>query len=130
MRLVHAAIAALTLLAANTVASRAGLDVAAAPPKGANLSLVVMEAPGCDYCEIFRRDVLPAYEASERAKDMPVRFVDINDAAADALGLEGPVDVVPTFVVLKDNKEIGRIPGYTGPEYFFHHINYLLTSAP
>ncbi len=130
MRTVLAATAALLLFAASTPASRAGLDATAPVPQGPNLSLVVMEAPGCDYCEVFRRDVLPAYEASPRAKEMPVRFVDINDEAANLLGLDSPVDVVPTFVVLKNNKEIGRIPGYTDSEYFFHHINYLLTTAP
>lgn len=110
--------------------SQAGLDIDAPPAAATAMQLVVMEAPGCDYCALFRRDVLPSYETSERAKDLPIRFVDINDEEMTAIGLEAPVDIVPTFVVLKNNKEIGRIPGYTGPEYFFHHINYLLTSAP
>lgn len=110
--------------------THAGLDVDAPAAGSATMELVVMEAPGCTYCTLFRRDVLPSYENSERAKDVPIRFVDINDEAADALGLDGPVDVVPTFVVLKNNKEVGRIPGYTGPEIFFHTINYLLAGAP
>ncbi len=108
----------------------AGLDVDAPMPKAGNMELVVLEAPGCTYCTLFRRDVLPSYEASPQSKDLPIRFVDINDEAADALGIDYPVDIVPTFVVLKNNKEVGRIPGYTGPEFFFHTINYLLSTAP
>lgn len=109
--------------------SHAGLDpVAPVPQSDGTFELVVMEAPGCTYCTLFRRDVLPSYEASERAKDMPIRFIDVNDEAAAALGLEAPVEIVPTFVVLKNNHEIGRIPGYMGPEYFFHTINHLLSS--
>lgn len=121
--------AAMVFVAAQS-ATHAGLDVDAPAMGAATMELVVMEAPGCTYCTLFRRDVLPSYETSERAKDVPIRFVDINDEAADALGLDGPVDVVPTFVVLKNNKEVGRIPGYTGPEIFFHTINYLLAGAP
>ena len=109
---------------------QAGLDIDATIPKGSNLELVVMEAPGCTYCGIFRRDVLPAYEASERAKDVPIRFLDVNDVSSTKMDLETPVDIVPTFVILKDNKEIGRIPGYVGPETFFHTINYLLSTVP
>ncbi|MBL8883837.1 MAG: thioredoxin fold domain-containing protein [Hyphomicrobium sp.] len=108
----------------------AGLDVEAPIPANGNMELVVMEAPGCVYCTLFRRDVLPAYTASPRGKDLPIRFVDINDEAASAIGIDYPVDIVPTFVVLKNNKEVGRIPGYTGPEFFFHTINYLLSTAP
>jgi len=130
--LVIAALLALDVLAAAWVMSsavKAGLDHEAPIPTGSALELVVLEAPGCTYCGLFRRDVLPSYQASERAKDMPIRFVDINDKAADALGLDAPIDIVPTFVVLKNNHEVGRIPGYTGPEFFFHTINNLLAGA-
>ena len=128
-----AGIVALDLLAAAWLMSsavKAELDhEAAIPAAPVAMELVVLEAPGCIYCGLFRRDVLPSYEASGRAKEMPIRFVDINDAAADALGLDSPVDIVPTFVVLKNNHEVGRIPGYTGPEFFFHTINHLLSGA-
>jgi thioredoxin-related protein len=123
-------LAAAMLFAGMQSAGHAGLDVEATLPQGENFELVVMEAPGCTYCTLFRRDVLPSYEASPRAKDMPIRFVDVNDEAAEGLGLQSPVDIVPTFLVLKNNKEVGRIPGYTGPEYFFHTINYLISTAP
>lgn len=110
--------------------SNAGLDVEAPLPNASNLELIVMEAPGCTYCDIFRRDVLPSYQASERAKDVPIRFLDINDASPEELGLDSAIEIVPTFVVLKDHKEVGRIPGYVGPEFFFHSINHLISSAP
>ncbi len=122
-------VAALALVAGLSH-SRAGLDVDAPIPHTSGFELIVMEAPECIYCGLFRRDVLPSYEASERGKDLPIRFVDINDEAANRLVLVAPVDTVPTFLVVKDNKEIGRIPGYMGPEFFFHSINYLLSSAP
>ena len=109
--------------------SHAGLDIEA-PLPASNLELIVMEAEGCTYCELFRRDVLPSYQASERAKDMPIRFLDINDAIPEALGLDSGIDIVPTFVVIKNHKEVGRIPGYMGPEYFFHSINHLVATAP
>jgi thioredoxin-related protein len=109
---------------------RADIDPDAPAPKAGNFQLVVMEAPGCTYCGIFRRDVLPSYEASERAKELPVRFLDVNDQAASGLDLQTPVDIVPTFIVVKDKKEVGRIPGYLGPENFYHAINHLMSATP
>lgn len=107
----------------------AGLDPDAPVPPPGNIQLVVMEAPGCIYCDIFRRDVLPSYQVSERGKDTPVRFVDVNDVAKTGIELQSPIDILPTFVIVKDNHELGRIPGYMGPEDFFHSINYLLSSS-
>lgn len=109
--------------------SRADVDTEAAIPTS-TLELVVVEAEGCIYCQLFRRDVLPAYQASAQAKDLPVRFVDINDIEADHLSFKTGVDVVPTFVVVRSQTEVGRISGYVGPENFFHSISYLLASAP
>lgn len=109
--------------------SRADVDTEAAIPTS-TLELVVVEAEGCIYCQLFRRDILPAYQASAQAKDLPVRFVDINDIEADHLSFKTGVDVVPTFVVVRSQTEVGRISGYVGPENFFHSISYLLASAP
>jgi len=111
-------------------ASRAGLDTESAPSAPAAFELIVVEADGCIYCNLFRRDVLPAYETSDQGKAAPVRFVDVNDVDAAHLEVTSPVDIVPTFIVVKSKHEVGRIAGYVGPENFFHSINHLIASAP
>ena len=110
--------------------SRADLDLETAALSTGTLELVVIEADGCIYCGLFRRDVLPSYAVSEQGKQMPVRFVDVNDTNTARLDLKSPVDNVPTFIVVKSQHEVGRISGYMGPEDFFHSISYLLASAP
>lgn len=117
------------LLFVPMTASRAGLDTASVPASSA-FELVVVEAEGCIFCRLFRRDVLPAYQTSEQGKEAPVRFVDVNDVDKSQADLTSPVEIVPTFVVLKSRHEVGRISGYVSPENFFHSINYLLASAP
>ena len=110
--------------------SRAGLDLETAALPTGTLELVVIEADGCIDCGLFRRDVLPSYAVSEQGKQMPVRFVDVNDTNRARLDLKSPVDIVPTFIVVESQHEVGRISGYMGPEDFFHSISYLLASAP
>lgn len=123
----------LLMLIAMAVSARAAHDdaLSAAPAltgerQATNLQLVVLEAPGCSYCNLFRRYVVPAYETSPRARDVPIKIIDLNDAAYDKLGLDGPVDTVPTTVLMQNNREVGRIPGYLGPENFFHAVNHLM----
>jgi thioredoxin-related protein len=129
MRFPLRALLLLVLIVSPIASSRANIDSESAIPTG-SLELVVVEAEGCIYCKLFRRDVLPTYEASEQARDMPVHFVDINDIDANHLDFKADVDIVPTFVVVKSRHEIGRISGYIGPENFFHSISYLLAASP
>ena len=117
------------LLAFAVQKARAALD-GVTPSASSGLELVVLEVPGCLYCPVFRRDVLPRYDAFARGRELPIRFLDLNDKAADRLALDGPVDIAPTVVLLKDNREVGRIPGYLGPDNFFHAVGHLLTQVP
>jgi thioredoxin-related protein len=111
-------------------ASQAALDFTDPAEAASDLEIVVVEAPGCIYCHLFRRDVWPFYENSQRAKSVPMRFVDLNSGDVEELALESPIESVPTALVLRQNKEVGRIPGYVGPESFFHSIDRLLASTP
>ncbi len=91
------------------------------------MALVVIEAPGCFYCRLFRRDVLPAYEASTRAREVPMYFLDLKAAQARQLAFERPIDVLPTTVLFRNGHEVSRVPGYLAPQNFVRVINYLLS---
>lgn len=121
----------LVLLAASVLgsASRAAHDLETAALPDGGYEIIVVEAEGCIYCQIFRRDVLPAYSTSPRARLVPLRFVDVNAAEGGKLVLSEPVELVPTAVILKEGREVGRIAGYVGPEAFFHSLNRLLATA-
>ncbi len=105
---------------------QAARDTQTTPANKDGLQLIVLEAPGCIYCKIFRRDVVPTYQASKRAERIPLRFLDLNNVDEDAMGFKGPVTIVPTVILMQQNAEVGRIPGYVGPENFYHSVNYLL----
>jgi len=113
-------------IAAALPSSKAARDLETTAAPGSNLQLVVLEVDGCIYCDVFRRRLLTAYQASKQGKKAPVRFVDINDPAIGDLGLSQPVGMVPTFIMLENNQEIGRIPGLMGQQDFFRAIDYIL----
>ena len=94
---------------------RAAHDPATAKPSVEVQELVVLEVPNCIYCNIFRRDVLPGYQKSKRGSELPIRFVDLNDPAAEKLKLLAAVTIVPTIVLMRQGEETGRISGYTDP---------------
>lgn len=93
------------------------------------LELIVFESPHCLYCPLIRRDVLPLYERSRRAKDVPLRFVDMQKTDLSKLNLKAPLRIMPTMVLMKNGQEVSRIGGYIGPELFFHAISKMINRA-
>ena len=122
------ALLVVAMAAALSVAGRAARDIDAIAPPASSRELIVFETEGCIYCGLLRRDVLPDYLKSPRAAEVPMRFVDVNQAGALSSALDGPLTIVPTVVLMSEGREVGRITGYTGPEIFFHMIRHLLAS--
>jgi thioredoxin-related protein len=88
--------------------------------------LLVFEAKGCAYCFIFRRDVVPGYQQSPRARDVPMRFIDVRKADLTRLQLRAPLTMLPTVILMEHGREVDRISGYMGPEPFFHMVSRLM----
>ena len=76
---------------------------------------------------MFRHVVAPRYLASPGRRTREMRFADANDI--DALALEAPVTIVPTLLVLREKREIGRLAGYIGREIFMRVLDRLLPPA-
>ena len=91
--------------------------------------IVVFETENCIYCELFRRDVLPRYLRSPRARSVTIRFADAHRATTSGRLLKAPITVVPTFILMRRGREVGRITGYTGPTPFFQMVGRLIKNA-
>ncbi len=119
-------IAALIVMALSIAPVRALVDLETSALPDSRFEVLVVEIDNCIYCGLFRRDVAPTYTTSPRAKSAPMRFVDINAPDVDRLALQGPIDTIPTVLVVESGREVGRITGYVGPEIFFHSLSQIL----
>lgn len=79
----------------------------------------MFEAAGCPYCARWNREIARIYPKTEEGSRAPLRRVDI--AAPRPADLAGIANIVytPTFVLIENGKEIGRIVGYGGDEIFW-----------
>lgn len=91
------------------------------------MQLLVIEVPGCFYCRLFRRDVLPAYEATAHAQELPMRFVDVSAIESRSIELSRPIEMVPTIILMRGGREVGRLPGYPNAQIFLRSIRYLIS---
>lgn len=90
------------------------------------VELVVFEHGDCTYCRIFRSAILPRYRENGQEARAPIRFVRVEHADMTALGLRGRITMVPTFVLMQDGREVGRIEGYWAPDNFFRLVASML----
>ena len=91
--------------------------------------ILVFERENCGYCDLFRDTVAQRYKAGPHAQSMPMRFIDIDKADTDALGLKSRLTMLPTAVVMKDGAEVDRVPGLTAPDTFFSLVQHILRRA-
>ncbi|MFG1375692.1 thioredoxin fold domain-containing protein [Xanthobacter autotrophicus] len=100
-----------------TVGVLAALFGAVAPARASEL--VMFERKGCAYCLKFDRDVAPIYQKTEEGRRAPLRRVDLSGGLPADVALAQPVRFTPTFVLVDEGREIGRITGYASDEAFW-----------
>jgi hypothetical protein len=89
--------------------------------------MVMFEQPGCAWCKRFNEEIAPAWPNTEQGKRAPLRRVNIhNDIPADLSGI--PVErFTPTFVLVDEGREIARLRGYPGDQFFWALVDEMLT---
>ncbi|MGE3626763.1 MAG: thioredoxin family protein [Hyphomicrobiales bacterium] len=80
----------------------------------------------CEWCSNWDHDVGSKYHLTDAGKMAPVRMVDIHESRPADLTALKPVVFTPTFVVLKDGREVGRILGYPGEDFFWGLLEKIL----
>ncbi|MAB03957.1 MAG: hypothetical protein CL688_05120 [Candidatus Puniceispirillum sp.] len=85
--------------------------------------LVMITSSHCPWCEAFEDDVGKGYDLTEEALIYPLRRHDFYKAMPDDLAHLTPATMTPTFIVVRDGAEVGRIIGYPGAELFWWRIS-------
>lgn len=109
------------------IATALGLAATALLPAAplAAAELVMVEQPGCVYCERWDEEIAPAYPKTAEGRFAPLRRVDIR-AVEDAVTPARAVVFTPTFLLVEDGTELGRLEGYPGADFFWPLLGALL----
>ena len=85
--------------------------------------LLMIESASCEWCEVWHEEVGVIYEKTPEGEHAPLKRVDIADFSSmvDA-NIQMP-NFTPTFVILSNGKEIARIIGYPGEDFFWHLLH-------
>ena len=109
------------MLLAGLVANGAGLGAA---------ELIMFDDPGCVWCRRWTAEIGPGYPNSPEGRRAPLRRIDIRNQGNAGVALTRPIAVTPTFVLVEDRQEVGRIAGYSGKDFFYPMLDELLQRIP
>jgi len=102
------------------------MSAAAAGPASADLRLLMFEQPGCAYCAEWDRVIAPIYPLTKEGQAAPLDRVQIRGAYPVDVHLASRPNFTPTFVLVSDGAEAGRIEGYPGEDFFWGLLEQML----
>lgn len=100
---------------------------AAVPARAAEL--VMFEAAGCTWCRTWHEVIGPIYPRSDEGRIAPLRRVDVDAPRPDDLRHIKDIRFTPTFVVVEAGREVGRITGHPGEEFFWGLVAQILAKV-
>jgi hypothetical protein len=90
----------------------------------------MFQRAGCPWCAIWNREIAPIYPKTELARRAPLRRVDLDRGERPDVTLKSPIRYTPTFVLVDGGREIGRIEGYPGEDFFWGLLEGLVLRLP
>jgi len=113
---------------ASVVFVSAFLSLAAVAARAAEL--VMFESAACAWCERWHEEIGPIYPKTPEARIAPLRRVDVHGPRPADLAFVRGIRFTPTFVLVHEGREIGRITGYPGEAFFWPLLDELLEKLP
>lgn len=92
--------------------------------------LLMFDDPGCVWCRRWNAEIGPGYPRTPEGQQAPLRRIHIRDQANAGVALARPINATPTFVLVEDGQEVGRIAGYAGRDFFYPMLEELLRKLP
>ena len=103
----------------------------AAPSSSATAAeLLMFEDAGCPYCRRWHAEIGPGYANSAEGQRAPLRRIDIRAELPQGVQLSRRVTITPTFVLVDQGREIGRVAGYVGAEFFYEVLDEVMRRLP
>lgn len=91
----------------------------AVPGPARPAELVMVEERGCPWCARWTAEIGPIYPRTEEGRAAPLRRIDISVRDPEDFDYASRVVFTPTFVLVDEGRELGRLEGYMGDEFFW-----------
>ncbi|MBS8227096.1 hypothetical protein DYI42_12720 [Vannielia litorea] len=90
--------------------------------------LVMVEEEGCAWCARWNKEIGPIYAKTPEGRAAPLRREMIG-APPEDIAFDRGLHFTPTFVLVRDGAELGRIEGYPGEDFFWGLLGQLMEQS-
>ena len=97
-------------------------------PALAETYLLMAEERGCYWCDRWNEDIAHIYPKTAEGKTAPLVRYDLHSDAPEVRFAQR-VQFTPTFILVEDGVEVGRIEGYPGEDFFWWMLAQLFERA-
>ena len=106
------------------------LVVTACPVAAAAETFLLMaEEPGCPWCARWDKEISGIYPGTPEGRAAPLRRFDLREALPAGIAFARRIRFTPTFVLVGNGVELGRIEGYPGEDFFWGLLGKMLRQA-
>jgi hypothetical protein len=109
-----------------------GLAFVAVPlsaAKAQDLRLIMVEQPGCIYCARWNAELGDIYPKTPEGQAAPLVRVDLRAPPPEGVTYARRVVFTPTFILVRDGRELERLEGYPGEDFFWGLLGVMLKNA-
>lgn len=92
--------------------------------------LLMFEEDWCHWCQKWDDEVGVIYAKTAEGRHLPLRRIDIHGAFPKDVALTSRPQYTPTFILVDEGREVGRIEGYPGEDFFWGLLGRLLDKLP
>jgi len=92
-------------------------------------SLVMVEQPGCMWCARWHEEIGPGYLKSPLGARLGLEQVPLSEIGRQPFTVVRPVTFTPTFLLIVNGSEAGRLEGYAGAHFFWPLLEGMVDKA-
>lgn len=92
----------------------------------AETKLYMLTDDKCIYCIVWEKQIWKIYSKTDISKAFPLQRIHINEIDKLEKKTLFNTNITPTFVFYRNDKEIGRIKGYSNPEMFWWQVDEII----
>lgn len=90
--------------------------------------LLMAEEHGCAWCARWNEEISHIYPKTAEGRTAPLVRYDLHGETPDVEFVRR-VHFTPTFILVEDGREVGRIEGYPGEDFFWGLLGMMFEQA-
>ncbi len=106
------------------------VSIFATPIPATSAELLMFQEDGGFWSEAWNREVAHIYDKTLEGKAAPLRRLSYDSDVSGKVRLKDPIHFAPTFVLVHDGHELGRIEGYPGQDFFWQKLEKMMENMP